>query len=109
DIIKQLVLWVETEERKTALVSSVDFSAFVYAADRGYIEIIEYIWESLPALLHSQALAASNFAAYRLATKNHHTSIIAFFEANSSEKTINKMKKAVTQGVFPPNNNDVYS
>ena len=76
-IMQQLVSWVK-KEQKIALLCSEDFNAFIYAADRGYLEIVKFIWQSLPPLLHHEALAASNFAAYRLAKKSNHTSVIAF-------------------------------
>jgi hypothetical protein len=103
DIIKQLAAWVKSE-RKTSLLMSMDFSAFIYAADKGYIEIMQFIWESLPGSLRSDALAAGNFAAYRLATKHQHFPVMTFLEKNSSKETVEKMKKAIKQGVFPPKN-----
>ena len=101
DIIKQLSSWLNTEQ-KTSFLTSIDFSAFIYAADKGYVEIVQFIWEALPILLQPAALSASNYAAYRLATKMQHPHVIAFLEANASESTIEKMKKAVTQSAIPP-------
>ncbi len=39
DIIRQLTLWVE-EDNKAAFLSTNDFSGFIYAADQGHLEII---------------------------------------------------------------------
>lgn len=102
-IIRQLLNWVEPEQ-KILLLTSNDFNAFVYAADNDHVEVMQLIWKLLPPLLQSKALAASNFSAYRLATKNNHSRVIAFLEESASEATLEKMKKAVKQGVFSSKN-----
>lgn len=95
EVIKQLVAWAGSE-----LLTSEDYSAFIYAADKGYLEIVQFIWESLPPSLQLEALAASNFAAYRLATKNQHSHVVSFFEVVSDAALQKKMKNAVNQGII---------
>jgi hypothetical protein len=101
EILKQLATWTESQQLKISLFSSEDFSAFIYAADRGYLEIVQFIWESLFPSLQLEALKASNFAAYRLAAKNQHLHVMAFLEAKIDIKNREKMKSAVNQGVIP--------
>ncbi|WP_261788338.1 ankyrin repeat domain-containing protein [Coxiella burnetii] len=101
EILKQLVKWVESKQLKISLLKSKDFSAFIYSADKGYLEIVQLIWESIPSPLQLEALKARNFAAYRLATKNQHHSVRSFLETKIDEVNRRKMKNAVNQGVFP--------
>jgi hypothetical protein len=101
-IIEQLIEWAEPAERKISLLSCQDFYIFDLAADRGYLKVIQFIWESMPSALREKALQASNYAAYRLATKSNHTDVVSFLEAHTNEETREKMKKAVNQGIVPP-------
>lgn len=94
--------WIEPAERKISLLSCQDFYVFDHAADRGYLKIMQFIWGSIPSALREKALQASNYAAYRLATKSNHADIVSFLEAHTNEETLEKMKKAVNQGIVPP-------
>ncbi len=96
DILKQLFEWVIADE-KTSFLIFEDFCGFIYAADRGYIEILKFIWANLPDSLQSEAVSASNFAAYRLARFNQHHNVIDFLESHNTQETIKKMKNAINQ------------
>lgn len=101
-IVKQLAAWAESQQLKISILTSKDFSTFIYAADKGYLNIIQFIWDSLTPSLQLGALKASNFAAYRLATKNHHLHVMNFLESKIDIENKEKMKNAVNQGVIPP-------
>lgn len=100
-VVKKFFQWLTPQQQINCLIYE-DFNSFVYAADRGSIALLKLIWQRLPITLRNQALAASNFAAYRLAMRNHHQSVIKILEKFASDKTvIHAMKKATTEGVNP--------
>ncbi len=102
EILKQLATWAGSHQLKTSILTSMDYSAFIYAADEGYLEVMQFIWESIPPSLQLEALEASNFAAFRLASRNQHFPVMNFLEAKIDAEDIGKKKKAVNQGVIPP-------
>ncbi len=58
-----------------------DYNTFVYAADKGHVEVMRLVWDYLDNDGKSAALKASNNAAYRLAKQSNHVEAIAFLEA----------------------------
>ena len=101
EILSQLIEWVDSPEFKIALAKSFDYGAFIYAADSGNLPSVKIIFKLLPKSMQDEALTASNYAAYRLASKKNSHEIIKYLENNSDEHTIEKMKIAVTQGPMP--------
>ena len=99
-IINKLLNWLNPNQQLSCLAYE-EYNSFVYAADRGYLDILEIIYEILPHSVLLKAISASNFAAYRLAIKNKHTDVVLFLERISSPDQIKKMKKAVNQSIIP--------
>jgi len=102
ELMKHLLEWANPQQKINCLRYE-DYNSFVYAADRGYLDIVKFVYQHLPATLKGKAISASNFAAYRLATQNKHRDVVAFLEEIASDELIQKMKKALTQSALYKN------
>ncbi len=77
----QAILSQLTAEQSLKCLQHEDYNAFVYASDRGNLELVQLIWKNLPNSINSEALMASNYAAYRWAKRADHIAVVEFIES----------------------------
>lgn len=108
EILKLLWDLSNSKIKESLIVSEFAFPSFlITAADKGYVEIVRFIYEQFPIKDPPSLLSYRSCAAYVLATKNNHTDIVAYFEKNSSDVLIDKMKKALAPTIHIPFSTDI--
>ncbi|MBN9289405.1 MAG: hypothetical protein BGO43_03800 [Gammaproteobacteria bacterium 39-13] len=97
--IIEKILSLLDEKQQSHCFKFEDYNCFVYAADRGSLDIIKLLWKTFSSEDKINALKASNYAAYRLASKANHIQIISFLESVAPAPILLEMQPAVSQPI----------